>query len=93
MAVFKSSGELLSAEGRRLGSGQVYLHLPRGLTVPQEGSGTVSLRSWTDSGEAPASLRLAEGGLLALTISRDAISECSQRRVLRFSTRWPGQAS
>jgi len=89
MAIFKSEAQVLDETGRPVGRGTVYVHLPRGLEREQDGGGTVSLKSWTPSDRAPRSLRLADGRRLDLRVSRDALSDCSNNRVLRFEARWP----
>jgi hypothetical protein len=65
-----------------------YLHLPRGDEAEQDATGTVSLRTWQAEGE-PTELRLADGRRLSITVTRDALSECSRNRILRFSAHWP----
>ena len=91
VAIFRSEVEVLSESGRPLGTGMAYLHLPHGLEREQEGTGTVSLRSWEPEDEAPTILQLGNGRRLTINVSRNAISECSRNRILRFSTRWlPG---
>jgi hypothetical protein len=90
MAVFRSSAELLGAAGRLLGRGTVYVHLPRGVDRQQDASGTMSLRSWYPAAETPALLHLPDGRDIVIRVSRDALSDCSRSRVLRFSTTWPG---
>jgi hypothetical protein len=66
-----------------------YLHLPRGVEREQESSGTVSLQSWEPVEEPPTVLRLKDGRRLTIQVSRDALSDCSRNRILRFTTRWP----
>jgi hypothetical protein len=65
------------------------LHLPRGRDQAQDGAGTVSLRSWEQPDEPPAELRLADGRRLPISVTRDALSDCSRNRILRFTMRWP----
>jgi hypothetical protein len=89
VAVFKSEAVVAAADGAALGSGMAYLHLPRGLEREQAAGGTVSLRSWSAGGE-PTALELADGRRLAIEVSRDAVSECSRSRILRFKLQWPG---
>ena len=89
MAIFRSQTDVLAGDGRSLGFGMVYLHLPRGLEQTQTGSGTVSLTSWEPVEDPPAVLRLADGRHLAIRVSRDALSECSRNRILRFAADWP----
>ena len=90
MAILKSDAELLGEQGQRLGDGMIYVHLPRGLEREQDGSGTMSLKAWTPTEDPPAALQLPDGRRLAITVSRDALSDCSRNRVLRFQVRWPG---
>ena len=89
MAILKSDSNVLNETGQRLGVGTAYLHLPHGLDREQEGTGTISLRSWEPTDAPPAELRLEDGRRLAIRVSRDALSECSRNRVLRFTLRWP----
>ena len=90
MAIFKSQAQVLTASGQELGEGLAYLHLPRGLERAQQSGGTISLRSWRPSGEPPTALCLEDGRRLEVRVSRDALSECSRNRVLRFQFDWPG---
>ena len=74
-----------------MGAGMAYIHLPHGLEQEQDGTGTVSLKSWGLEDEAPTTLQLGDGRRLTINVSRNAVSECSRNRILRFSTRWlPG---
>ena len=93
MAVFRSEAEVLSEDGRGLGAGMAYLHLPRGLEREQDGNGTLSLQSWEPSGDPPTALRLKDGRQLAIQVSRDALSDCSRNRILRFTAHWPPGAT
>lgn len=88
--MFKSEALITAADGVPLGTGMAYLHLPRGLEREQEAGGTVSLRSWTAAAAEPALLQLADGRHLPINVSRDALSDCSRNRVLRFTLHWPG---
>jgi hypothetical protein len=88
VAIFRSEAEVLDEAGRRLGSGMAYVHLPMGRERDQEATGTVSLRSWEPSDEPPALLVIGEGRRLPIAVSRDALSECSRNRILRFTARW-----
>jgi hypothetical protein len=90
MAVFKSEALVTAADGAPLGAGMAYLHLPRGLEREQDAGGTVSLRSWTAVTAEPALLQLVDGRHLPINVSRDALSDCSRNRVLRFTLHWPG---
>jgi hypothetical protein len=89
MAVFKSEAEVVTQKGDSVGAGTAYLHLPRGMEREQDGGGTISLKTWSPSEDAPAALRLADGRRLEIRVSRDALSECSRNRVLRFQAHWP----
>lgn len=82
---------MVTEAGQTLGSGTAYVHLPRGLDRGQEAGGTISLRAWTPAADPPVALSLADGRRLPIRVSRDAISECSRNRVLRFELSWPGQ--
>lgn len=88
MPIFRSEAEVLDGADHCLGAGMVYLHLPRGLGREQEGTGTVSLRSWEPDGDEPTTLLLGDGRRLAISVTRDALSECSRNRILRFSAHW-----
>ena len=88
MAVFRSEAEVLSEGGRSLGTGMAYLHLPRGTDREQDCTGTVSLQSWEPAEDSPAAVRLEDGRCLEIKVSRDALSDCSRSRILRFTTRW-----
>ncbi len=88
MAVVRAEAKVVGETGRSLGSGIAYRHLPRGSGQEQEATGTVSLRSWNAGVDAPRALRLVGWGELAIDVSRDALSECSRNRILRFRARW-----
>jgi hypothetical protein len=89
MAVFKSEAEVITSTGESLGEGTAYVHLPRGVEREQDAGGTISLKSWSPSRDAPTALRFADGRRLEISVSRDALSECSRNRVLRFQAHWP----
>lgn len=89
MAIFRSRAEVLDAAGHQLGAGTAYVHLPRGLERAQTGTGTVSLVAWQEGGEPPSRLRFPDGRELIITVSRDALSDCSRHRILRFEAAWP----
>lgn len=89
MAIFRSEAEVLDAADRPLGTGLASIHLPRGLDREQQGSGTVSLRAWEPESGEPVALSLGDGRRLAISVSRDALSDCSRHRILRFAARWP----
>ena len=89
MAVFKSAVQVLDRSSRTIGEGMTYIHLPRGQGVAQEATGTVSLRRWEPVEEMPAHLALEDGRRLQISVSRDVLSECSQKHILRFQASWP----
>ena len=91
MAVFKSDVVVQDPSARPLGEGKAYVHLPRGLDVAQAASGTVSLRrwEWEPTADGPSLLLLADGRTLAIAVSRDVLSDCSRKRILRFQSAWP----
>jgi hypothetical protein len=89
MAVFKSTVVVRDPAERALGEGMAYIHLPRGREVAQDATGTVSLRRWEPGGDAPTHLALQDGRRLAISVSRDVLSECSQKHILRFRAAWP----
>jgi hypothetical protein len=90
MAVFKAEAELRDEAGQRLGWGMLYLQLPRGVDLPQPSTGTVVLRDWTAGEAVPVSAHFPDGRMLRIQVSRSAISDCSQSRVLRFQADWAG---
>lgn len=92
MPIFRAEAEVLDCADRSVGAGMAYVHLPRGLDREQDGTGTVSLRSWESDQDEPAALRLGDGRRLAISVTRDALSECSRNRILRFSAHWPPTA-
>jgi len=89
MAVFKSEADLLSDGGALLGTGTAVLHIPHGVERAQDATGTLSLKTWTPSEDLPAAIRLPDRRRLPISVSRDALSECSRNRVLRYRTHWP----
>jgi hypothetical protein len=88
MAVVRIEARLIDAEGFDIGAGTAAIHLPLGHGRAQRASGTLSLRHWKPSGGAPSALLLEQGKRLAIEVSRDAISDCSRSRILRFSAVW-----
>lgn len=88
MAVFRAEGVVLGDSGADLGSGMASIHLPRGREREQEAAGTVSLQAWEARDDPPVALKFADGRVLAICVSRDALSECSRNRILRFTARW-----
>jgi len=93
MAVFRSEAVLLGDGGARLGAGMAYLHLPRGEGREQDVSGTMSLKSWDAAEGQPVAIQLSDQRTLTISVSRDALSECSRNRVLRFQAHWPPHPS
>ena len=89
MAVFKSAVVVMDPSERALGEGRAYIHLPRGQEVSQDATGTVSLRRWEPGDRLPTLLALEDGRRLAISVSRDVLSECSQKHILRFRAVWP----
>ena len=92
MAVFKSSVDVHDAEHRSIGTGMAYVHLRLAAEAEQRATGTVSLRRWEPTDEAPASLQLEDGRQLAIEVSREVLSECSRNHILRFQAHWPPAA-
>ena len=93
MSVHKSAARLLSAEGKLIGEGRAYVHLPRPASEPQRAQGTLALDWWDD--RAPSAhalqLELQDGPTLALEVESDRLSGCINGRVLRYRAAWPGQ--
>jgi hypothetical protein len=89
VAIFRSEATVVDSAGRDLGSGMLYLHLPRGLSREQQATGTVSLKTWEPTETLPTTIRLSDGRRLTVDLSRDALSDCSRNRILRFSAPWP----
>jgi hypothetical protein len=91
MAVFKSDVVVQDPSARSLGEGMAYVHLPRGPDVAQNVTGTVSLRrwQWEPTADGPSTLLLQDGRTLAIVVSRDVLSDCSRKRILRFQSAWP----
>ena len=91
MAVFKSPVEVRDPSERSVGEGMAYVHLPRGRGVPQDATGTVSLRRWEPGADVPSHLVLADARRLAISVSREVLSDCSRNHILRFRVAWPGE--
>lgn len=91
MAVFKSPVEVRDSGGRAVGEGMAYVHLPRGRQVPQDATGTVSLRRWEPGEEIPSHLVLEDARRLTISVSREVLSDCSRNHILRFTVAWPGE--
>src|SRR5688500_2170144 len=92
MAVFKSLVEVHDAGDRSIGDGMTYVHLRLPADAPQRATGTVSLKRWEPAGEPPARLTLEDGRILAIEVSREVLSECSQNHILRYQATWPPAA-
>ncbi len=89
MAVFKSSVVVRDGRGETIGEGMTYVHLRRPQAEPQDVNGTVSLRWWEPVGDPPAEVTLEDGRHLAIDVSRDVLSDCSQSRIFRYRATWP----
>ena len=89
MAVFKSAVEVRDSSERAVGEGMAYVHLPRGQDVAQDATGTVSLRRWEPTADAPSHLALHDGRRLAISVSLEKLSDCSRSHILRFQASWP----
>ncbi len=89
MAVFKSAVEVREPGGRSIGVCITYIHLPRGLGVAQDATGTVSLRRWDPADQIPTHLSLDDGRCLPISVSSEKLSDCSRNHILRFSAVWP----
>jgi hypothetical protein len=94
VAVFKSPVEVRDPGERSLGEGMAFIHLPRGGEVAQDATGTVSLRRWEPGEDPPTglALALADGRRLPISVSREVLSDCSQKHILRFRATWPPSA-
>jgi hypothetical protein len=93
VAIVKYAAQVRTRNGDTLGDGVAYIHLPRGVDRAQSASGTVSLREWNPSAGEPAELELADGRRMSVTVSRDALTDCSRNRILRFTAEWPPRDS
>lgn len=89
MAIVKSGAHVRARGGALLGAGTAYIHLPRGMDRAQRASGTVSLREWDPAAGEPVVLELEDGRRVMVTVSRDALTDCSRNRILRFTAEWP----
>ncbi|MFN0073896.1 MAG: hypothetical protein ACKVVP_20645 [Chloroflexota bacterium] len=88
MAIIKGIAELRSAGGELVGSGMAYLHLPKGKGVAQAVGGTVSCTTWHPDAGAPTSLMIERGPTLTISVSKEAVSQCSQNHILRYTATW-----
>ncbi len=93
MAVFKSSVAVRDTTDRAIGAGMAYVHLRLPADTEQQATGTVSLRQWTPSSDAPDRLQLEDGRLLSISVSLNVLSECSNNHILRFQAQWPPRAA
>src|SRR5688572_20106507 len=73
MAVYKSSVEVHDSANRPIGGGMTYVHVRLAGDVEQQVTGTVSLKRWEPSGEAPSWLALADGSRLPIEVSREVL--------------------
>lgn len=89
MAVFRSSADVHDANDRSIGTGMAYVHLRLAAEAEQDATGTISLRRWEPAGEVPATLRLEDGRRLRIDVSREKLSDCSRKHILRFQAHWP----
>lgn len=90
MAIVKSPAKILSGDGTSVGLGMAYIHLPRGKDREQVATGTISCTEWHESAGLPETIQLEGYAPLTVSVSREAISECSRNHILRFSTSWTG---
>ena len=88
MAVVRVEARVVDERGGEIGAGMAAIHLPLGRSRAQQASGTVSLRQWNPAGGDPVALCWGEGESISIQVSRDAISDCSRNRILRFSASW-----
>jgi len=93
VAIVKGSAEILSATGTCIGRGIAYVHLPRGKDLLQTATGTVSCTEWHEGAEPPEMVQIEGYEPLTVSVSREAISECSRNHILRFSTSWTARKS
>jgi hypothetical protein len=93
MTVHKTTARLLAADGALIGEGRAYLHLRQPAAEAQPAQGTLSLDWWDDAlSTENASLALADGPTLSLSLQTDHLSGCLDGRILRYATTWPGLA-
>jgi hypothetical protein len=89
----KGNAEIRSAGGSIVGRGMTYLHLPRGHGRAQTAGGTVSCTDWDPGAGEPAIIAIENGPTLAIAVSKEAVSQCSQNHILRYTTEWSPDAS
>jgi hypothetical protein len=89
----KGNAEIRSANGAIIGRGMAYVHLPRGQGRAQTAGGTVSCTDWNPSVGEPAIIAIENGPTLPITVSKDAVSQCSRNRILRYTAQWNPDAS
>ena len=88
MAIIKGNAEIRSATGSLVGQGMTYLHLPRGREQSQSASGTVSCTAWNPDAGEPRVIAINDGPTLTIEVSKEAVSQCSQNHILRYTTEW-----
>lgn len=93
LAIVKGNAEIRSADGSLVGRGMTYLHLPRGQERAQTAGGTVSCTDWNPNAGPPRIIAIENGPTLSITVSKEAISQCSQNHILRYTTEWNPDAS
>lgn len=93
MAIVKGNAEIRAADGSIVGRGMAYLHLPRGHGRAQTAGGTVSCTDWHPGSGQPEIIAIENGPTLSITVSKEAVSQCSQNHILRYTTEWNPDAS
>jgi len=88
VAILKGNVEILAADGSVVGRGMTYLHLPRGQERAQHAGGTVSCTEWNASGGEPTHVAMPDGRIFSISVSAEAVSECSRNHILRYTTEW-----
>jgi hypothetical protein len=88
VAIVKGNAEIRGANGSIVGRGTTYLHLPRGRGRAQTAGGTVSCTEWNPNAGEPRIIALENGPTLSISVSKDAVSQCSRNHILRFTTEW-----
>jgi len=88
MAIIKGNAEIRSATGSVVGQGMMYLHLPRGREQAQSAGGTVSCTAWNPDAGEPRLIAIDDGPTLTIEVSKEAVSQCSQNHILRYTTEW-----
>ena len=93
MAIVKGNAEIRADNGSVVGRGVAYLHLPRGRERAQTAGGTVSCSAWNPGAGEPSVIAIENGPTVTITVSKEAVSECSRNRILRYTTEWQPDAS